>query len=365
MNIAILATGDEIVHGDTLNTNAQNLAQMLHAEGLPPQLHLACCDSEQQIIDSLHWLSINHRFIIITGGLGPTSDDKTRFALAKFLQTPLIEFQEALTHLRNRFQHTDVALNEGNLQQILFPENSNLLPNPNGSAMGAYCKVNEITYVLLPGPPRECLPMFQDHVLPILQTVYHSNKQLLKWRLFGVAESVIAEKLDKAVADLVCDTGYRLEVPYVEFKVRCHADLVDQVTQRIAPLVAPYLIATPQLRASEKLSNWLVNSGEQVEVIDEVTGGLLQTLLQQPHKHNLLKFHENPHASLSIHLTGLTAYWLQMPASTVDITINISYQGTTTQETHTLPYRSALVVHYAAEWICFRVLQIVVEAATH
>ncbi len=77
----------------------------------------------------------------------------------------------------------------------MFPEGAVLLPNPHGTAMVVIYNYKDKIIILLPGPPRECLPMFNDYVLPLLQQTEHMDKQLLKWRLFGVAEGEIAEIL--------------------------------------------------------------------------------------------------------------------------------------------------------------------------
>jgi nicotinamide-nucleotide amidase len=93
----------------------------------------------------------------------------------------------------------------------------------------------------LPGPPKECLPMFEAHVLPYLkQKLTPSDKVCLKWQLFGVPEGAMAEQLEKALVGIPCQVGYRLdrsEAPYLEFKVRCSKSLVAEVQKIIEPLV--------------------------------------------------------------------------------------------------------------------------------
>src|SRR6187200_1701219 len=114
MTLGLLATGDEIIQGDTLNTNAHKLAHILNSEGVDVGLHLVCCDDEVAIYQCLSFLVKQHDIIIITGGLGPTSDDKTRYALSHFLNKPLIDFPEALNHVKNRLSNLKLSLNEGN-----------------------------------------------------------------------------------------------------------------------------------------------------------------------------------------------------------------------------------------------------------
>ncbi|KTD08477.1 competence/damage-inducible protein A [Legionella jamestowniensis] len=361
MTIALLATGDELIHGDTLNTNSHYFAHALSSEGLPLGLQIACSDKEYEIHDSLAFLAKNHDVMIITGGLGPTSDDRTRFALQRFLKVDLIEFTEAITHIEKRLYLYGRQLNAGNRQQALFPAGAMLLPNPNGTALGCTYQSQDKLYVLLPGPPRECLPMFNNYVFPLLQKRKHSNKCILKWRLFGVAEGQIAEELDKALAEFDCQTGYRLETPYVEFKVRCKEEIAGKIKKQIDSLVAPHLIATIDKKASEQFEEQIRQLNIPVSIIDEVTGGLLQTLVQRPENYDVLKFNNcNTHAAIRFHLRGLDEYWHQKPL-TGKTTVYIEYSNGAQQgtEIHELPHRSSLVVHLAAEWLCFRLSHLI------
>jgi len=359
MTIAFLATGDEIVQGDTLNTNSQAIAQVLNSERLLVGLHLSCGDNEQDMLESLEFLSQRHDIVILIGGLGPTSDDRTRFALGRFLNTPLVEFEDALTHIKTRLARANLSLNAGNRQQALFPPRAILLPNPNGTAMGCYYRSQTKLFVMLPGPPRECLPMFNQSVLPILSQTQRTDKQLLKWRLFGVAESEIAEILDGSLANLDCETGYRLDTPYLEFKVRCRADLVEKIKQLIEPIVLPHIIASPEQRASESLGQRIGLMQEPIVIIDDITGGLLQTLLDNPHTHRWLTFHETGASKLHFHLSGLDEYWAHQSSSTTAITIKYHNDIEHGSEMHLIPYFSPLVVHYAAEWLSFRLLHLI------
>ncbi|KTD38856.1 competence damage inducible protein CinA [Legionella nautarum] len=363
MTVALLATGDEIIHGDILNTNSHNLAHALSSEGLPLGLQLVCSDKEQELYDCLSFLAKHHNIIIITGGLGPTSDDRTRFALGRFLKTDLVEFPAAIQHIQNRLGLSEQELNPGNRQQALFPAQATILPNPNGTAVGCYCVYEDKVFILLPGPPRECLPMFNDYVLPLLQQMTHSEKQIHKWRLFGVAESQIAQEIDEALVKIDCKTGYRLETPYVECKVRCKSQLMVEVIQIVESIAAPYIIATPEQKASELLYEKIVKSQIPISIIDEATGGILQTLIQQPDSYPWLKFYHDKDAALHFHLRGLQEYWSgQGKKGKTQVSIqyrNAKINGKETHETHELPYRSPLVIHYAAEWLSFRLFHLI------
>jgi len=360
MTIAILATGDEIVHGDTLNTNSHQIAHTLSSEGLPLSLQLSCSDKMTDIIACLHFLSQKNDIIILIGGLGPTTDDLTRFALAEFINEPLVQHEKALEHINNRLKTANLAINQGNLQQCLFPEQAQLLPNPHGTAVGACIRWNNKLFFLLPGPPRECLPMFNMFALPLLQQTGHSHKQILKWQIFGAAESEIGQILENALANLGCQTGYRLETPYIEFKVRCTGDLVAKVQSIVDPLLKSYIISTPEQKASDRLRELILTLNEPITITDVVTGGLLQTLLDRPETHHLINFHQLNQNKLSFHLSGLEDYWTQQQATgQTQLVIHYSNHQQEGGETHFIPFRSSLVVFYAAEWLSFRLFHLI------
>lgn len=360
MTIALLATGDEIVHGDTLNTNSYAIAHALSSEGLPLGYHLSCSDKETDIVHSLEFLSTKHNIIILIGGLGPTTDDLTRFALAKFTQDPLVIHQEALTHIEDRLLAAKVPMNDGNKQQALFPAKAKILPNPNGSAVGCSYQWQDKTFFLLPGPPRECLPMFNDYVFPELQKTYHSNKQIMKWFIFGLAESEIAHVLENALADIDCHTGYRLDTPYIEFKVRCKPEVADKVKAIIDPIIEPHCITINNKKASASLYELIRSKQLSMTIIDEATGGVLEGLINKPETHNLVRFNNLRKSKFYFHISGLDEYWSLKPATgSSQLVIHFSNQAQEGKETHAIPYRSPLVVNYAAEWLSFRLLHLI------
>ena len=266
-----------------------------------------------------------------------------------------------MAHIQARITRANLSLNPGNRQQALFPSGAVLLPNPHGTAMGCYYQWQNKLFILLPGPPRECLPMFHEHVLPLLrQTQPYHLRSLFKWRLFGVAEGEIAEILDAALSEVDCETGYRLEMPYLEFKVRCNALDIELVKEIIEPLVLPHIIAPPEQKASERLGQMIAQIQKSIVILDDVTGGILQTLIQRPSNYRWLAFHDNGDSQLYFHLTGLEEYWSKLSESpTTEVTIKYHNDIDQGSETHKLPYRSPLVVDYAAEWLSFRLLHLI------
>ena len=240
--IALLATGDEISQGDIINSNSQEIALRLTHQGMQVRMHMVAPDSIAEIEQALLFLLNTHQAIIITGGLGPTSDDLTRYALSKALNRPLVFDEATWETICNRLQRFGYPTPpESNRQQALFPADGTIISNPNGTAAGCMVQQQNQFIFMLPGPPNECLPMINDMVLPVLKKAGFPrilyNK---KWLLFGVSEGKIAEELDRLARPYACVTGYRLFYPYLEFKLRSNNQsdfetLVPLIEKAIAP----------------------------------------------------------------------------------------------------------------------------------
>ncbi|MCC2666509.1 MAG: molybdopterin-binding protein [Gammaproteobacteria bacterium] len=243
--IALLATGDEICNGDILNSNSQEIAQRLFSNGIQTGIHITVADNLADLEMAMNFLLQNHRALITIGGLGPTSDDLTRQAVSHTIQRPLVfdesSWQSIIERLHRFGIHTPP---ESNRQQALFPKDAMIIPNPNGTAAGCMIQHAEKFIFMLPGPPGECLPMFDNSVLSILknnqfqQTIYYQ-----KWLLSGVSEAQIAEELDKLAGPFQCTTGYRFFYPYLEFKLYSkNKEDFNILLPLIEKAITPYVI---------------------------------------------------------------------------------------------------------------------------
>lgn len=356
--VALLATGDEITNGDILNSNAQVIAQTLFQQGIHVGMHMAVADNIADIEDAIHYLLKNHRALIITGGLGPTSDDLTRYALSRVVQRPLIFNETVWQTICERFKTLGYvgAPPEGNRQQALFPEGAAILSNARGTAAGCSLLHQDKFIFMLPGPPVECLPMVEQFVVPALLK-YHFQEIMFynHWLLFGVSESVIAEELDRLTQPFKCVTGYRLAYPYIEFKVySSHESDFKHVIPLIEQAVAPYLISDGKQTASAMLIKQLENSELILGIRDRATGGLLENLLTTPRSCHHLNFHpDQPH----IEITGLTDYWQNNDVSQTDLEILFLDSNKLITKTIPLRGRRERARMYAVEFICSSIFE--------
>lgn len=242
--IALLATGNEITEGDILNTDGQLIAQALAANGFAIGLHVVAPDNDEDIKNSLEFLLKSHQAVIITGGLGPTSDDRTRNALSAVthqeLQFDDFSWQCICERVQKRLGREP---HPSNRQQALFPRGAHIIANPNGTAAGCWMSFQKKMIFMLPGPPRECLQMFQEIVLPLLlKQEIQNKKRKYSWRLKNAVESDIAAQIDEAVKNYAVQTGYRAESPYLEVKIYAEQNAeLDQLIIVIKKIIEPYL----------------------------------------------------------------------------------------------------------------------------
>ncbi len=363
MRIALLTTGDELIQGTILNSNSRYIAHRLTELGYGVGDHLSCSDDQSDLSKAIRYLLAHHQVVIITGGLGPTSDDRTRFALAEVIGKPLILNQACWAILQQRLAHLGQPQLQSNQQQALFPEGAAILSNPHGTAAG--CKIitatQQIIY-MLPGPPKENIPMLETQVLPDLQSQYHAEQQIHHWRLFGVGESQISPLLDQLVQPYGYKTGFRWHYPYIDFKVATAiGDNISTLAQSIEELIAPYRICQYPETASSTFINTLLANPRTLCFNDGVTGGLLQTALLTRETFPWIKFHSPPQSAADIVVTlcGLNEYWQSKQTQNNATTIELSLQHgkTITQRTLPIPYRNAYVRDYVVEIVCHETQQ--------
>lgn len=364
--VALLATGDEIKNGDILNTNSQETARRLFSHGIVLGTHMVVGDQTQDIETAISYLLQTHQALIITGGLGPTSDDLTRYALANYLKKELIfdatTWNTIVQRLKNFGYKTPPDTNK---QQALFPEGAMIIPNPNGTAAACMVEINKQWIFMLPGPPAECLPILDGVVIPtLLQHDFKHEFYLKKWLLFGVSEGEIAETLDAISKPYACTTGYRICYPYIEFKIYSdhEKDFLD-LTSKINEAVKNYIIEDGQFTASDKLKQLLSKLAVKIFISDTATGGLLETTILTPETFEKIIFVKDSSRAghdYYIELKGLTEFWQRIESKMTSIDVIIQDKKITRE----IPLRGIRVKQYAVELACRIVYKYLTNTST-
>src|SRR5690554_4292758 len=193
MKTSILAIGDEVIIGKTVNTNAAYLAKELDLLGFELMRHATCRDDQLSITNTLDYLFQASNLVITIGGLGPTADDLTKEAIAAYFGVPLSFYPQQLETIEGYFKRTGSRMPPTNRKQAYFIEGSLILPNGNGTAPGMIYEQEAKTIVVLPGPPHELIPMFRKEVYPYLLGMKHSDHEVKTYRLMDIGESAMED----------------------------------------------------------------------------------------------------------------------------------------------------------------------------
>ncbi len=362
--IGILATGDELTTGDILNTNGKFIAQTLFDHNIRPGMQLTIRDNQAELEHGMRYLLAHHHALITIGGLGPTSDDRTRFALANVLGKELV-FDEASWHsIQQRLQGLKLDIPESNRQQCLFPIGAEILPNPNGTANSCYILHDNKPIFMLPGPPRECKPLLKRYLLPklcehgLIETLHKAH-----WTLIGVSEGGLAEKLDPIATQHHVEVGYRANMPYVEVKLFSPDKLTfDKAQAAFMRIIKPFIVSTDRQTARDLLYNHLKKMTQPITIIDNATHGFLATQLLTPKTYKKVTFPEHPisHTGLTIIISGMRRYWQQQNCNLFVLDILILEPMHPARSTQLkIPNRGQRSLEYAAEYLCWKIYQFV------
>ena len=279
----ILAIGSELLAGQIANTNAAWLSQALWDLGIRVVRHETVDDIEKDIIGALEQLAKVAGVIIITGGLGPTSDDLTRQAVASWASTPLVYHPPSWQHVTKIFEGFQMPAPETNRQQCWFPDGARVLFNRAGTANGFTLERQGTTVVVLPGPPREVDAIWHDHVKALLSArVPLESRPILKmWRTIGKGESLLAETVEPLVQGKGFEVAYRAHAPYVELKLRYPSALqsvADSVARELDRVLQPWLFERDRESHAAALME-LLSKQKAIDIYDGASQGHLLDLL--------------------------------------------------------------------------------------
>ncbi|NLI12665.1 competence/damage-inducible protein A [Pelotomaculum propionicicum] len=288
MKAELIFTGSELLLGQILNTHAQYLGERLAALGIEVTLNTTVGDDAACMARVLQEAVRRTELIIITGGLGPTTDDITAETVAAVLGLPLVADQDSLVKIEQLFEKRGQKMARSNLKQAYFPAGSKVLPNKVGTAPGAMIEKDKITIIMLPGPPRELTVMFEESVLPFLAAKADQGAAM-KYKIFkltGISES--------AVQDLLTDLGGQGNpgIAYIakpgEIQVRLSAraeggrqaeELLADLSRRVKPRLDKYIFACDDEDLEEIVGKLLLAKGLSISVAESCTGGLVAARL--------------------------------------------------------------------------------------
>jgi molybdenum cofactor synthesis domain-containing protein len=225
-SVAVIAVGTEITEGDVLNRNASWLSQYVSERGGVVLRHLAVPDDEGQMALAFEENMSGVDLVLVTGGLGPTSDDFTRKVISRVLKRPLQFSEPSWQRLCQRLRERGVPVRDSHRQECEFPDGALELANSAGTASGFLLETEKdganTVWVVLPGPPREVQAVMVEQAWPEIsrrRPRWDRSRCRLTARWFAVPESEIAQRASSILVGAGRQIGYRAHFPFVDVKV--------------------------------------------------------------------------------------------------------------------------------------------------
>jgi nicotinamide-nucleotide amidase len=295
MHAEVIAIGDELTSGERLDTNSQWLSQQLVQLGIPVSHHTTVGDDQAAIVAVLAEACRRSDVVVISGGLGPTADDLTRQAMADMTGRPLVEDPRSLRHIRALFRVRGRVMPEQNTIQAHFPEGSQPIANPHGTAPGIALTMDRangtsVSFFALPGVPAELKEMWHATVAPALVARCGTSRRVIRQRVircFGAGESEIESRLPDLVRrgrePLV---GITASQATITLRVVAEGADVAECEAKLTPTVAtiysclgPLIYGEGEMELADAVVQHLTERSQTLATVEWGTAGLMASWL--------------------------------------------------------------------------------------
>jgi nicotinamide-nucleotide amidase len=275
--VELINTGSELLLGFVVNSHINYVARKLAGIGLRLARQTAVADDREEMRAAIAEALIRSEVVIITGGLGPTRDDFTREVVAEVLGRKLVRDESLVAGIAERFRRRGIRMPESVNVQAMVPIGAKVLPNPNGTAPGLAIEHEGKFVVLLPGPPRELVPMFETYVLSVLKG--HFGGAPVDCRIFkvvGLAESLVEERVAPALATMPeMELGYCAKMGEVEVRIIGDKSAADEAERRVRDALGEFIFGMGDDRLEGVVVKMLTAAGKTLATAESCTGGLI------------------------------------------------------------------------------------------
>ncbi len=287
MRCEIVAIGTELLLGNILNTNAKYLSEKLAELGIDLYYQTVVGDNLSRVSDTFRKAMERSDIVIATGGLGPTDDDLTKEGLCHALNIGMSVHEQTLAKIESFFKSINRPMAECNKKQAYIPEGAQIIENNNGTAPGILLKAKAKLFVLLPGPPNELYPMFENSVYPYLKG---NAKYLLKSRMLrivSVGESTVQEQLK----DIFDNQTNPTIAPYaksgeVHLRITAKAEsedladvMINEMESKVRNILGDNIYGCDQESLEAVVIKLLQNKNKTISLAESCTGGLISQRL--------------------------------------------------------------------------------------
>lgn len=284
MKVEVLAIGDELLIGQTINTNAAWIGQEMANRGFRVQRSLTIADDPNSIVAALDSVLTDTNCVIITGGLGPTKDDLTKYTLASYFDSPLEIHEPTLTQIQGFFASRNRPMLEVNVQQAALPTKAQILKNRLGTAAGMWFEKDGVMFISLPGVPYEMKTIMTEEAFPLLEkrfeglTLYHKTMHTQ-----GIGESFLADQIsdwEDRVRKAGLGLAYLPSPGLVKLRLSSYTGkdnelLINSFFTELENKLPEYIFGYDPISLEEALGQQLLIKKASVGTVESCTAGLL------------------------------------------------------------------------------------------
>ena len=289
MKCEIISVGTELLVGDTLNTNAQYLSRELSLLGIRVIYHTTVGDNPKRLEDVIKIALKRSNLVITTGGLGPTQDDLTKEVIADLFGKELIQDEKVKEDLLQYFANQEFVMTDNNLKQTFIPEAAEILHNPRGTAPGIIIKEQGKTIIMLPGPPKEMMGIFEGSVLKSIKK--DRNKLVVSryYNLSDIGESAAEDRLLDLI-DVQENPTIATYAKMGEVLIRITANgndekvingLLDKYEEIMIERFGENIFTFSRDSLSEAVGKLLMEKNVTIATAESCTGGLIASQLTE------------------------------------------------------------------------------------
>lgn len=281
----IISTGDELIAGETLDTNGSYLAAQMKTLGISVIYKTSVGDDYELFMGLLDSAVKRSHIILCTGGLGPTEDDLTREVISDYLKIPLYLDEESYLHIQEIFRFRNMDMPLSNKKQAMIPEGAEIIPNEVGTAPGFWIKYKNTEIIALPGVPLEMERMFETFVFPEIKKRRKEEQAIVTKILncINISESSLGEKLSHLMKrgknPLV---GTKAGRGIISLRITAKGDtekeagqLIAKTEQEIRNILGSLIFGEGKERLEDIVGKLLENYGKTISTAESCTGGLI------------------------------------------------------------------------------------------
>lgn len=290
MTAEIITIGDEILIGQTIDTNSAYMAKALNLIGVSISRITSISDTKEEIIRAIQEAQSRTNLVIATGGLGPTRDDITKLTLTEYFNTELITYPEIRATIQEIFERRNLPILEVNLMQANLPKDCFIIPNKIGTASGMWFERNGKVVISMPGVPYEMEYLMQNGVLDKIKATFKTPSIIHKTVMTsGAGESFLADRIkdwentldqeDIHIAYLPSSGVVKIRLSIVSEDRENAQERIDRKVMELLQIIPEFVYGYDDEPLEKAIGNLLLSAGVTVGTAESCTGGFLAHLI--------------------------------------------------------------------------------------